>query len=53
MSHILRSLLLLLPILGFGNDFYTIKGVVKDKETEEPIPFAHIAIGDVINISNV
>lgn len=32
---------------------FFIKGVVIDKETNEPVPFAHVKMGDVINISNV
>lgn len=31
----------------------TIKGIVKDKETNEPIPFAHVVVGDIVNISNI
>jgi len=31
----------------------TIHGIVKDSETEEPIPFAHVVIGDIISLSNM
>lgn len=30
-----------------------IKGIVKDAETKEPIPFAHIVVGDIISLSNI
>ncbi|MEO9483955.1 MAG: carboxypeptidase-like regulatory domain-containing protein [Ekhidna sp.] len=32
---------------------YIIKGIVKDNETGEAIPFAHVLVGDVINVSNI
>jgi len=30
-----------------------LKGIVVDKETSEPIPFAHVMVGNVVNVSNV
>lgn len=31
----------------------SVKGIIIDKETNEPIPFAHVMIGNVINVSNI
>lgn len=31
----------------------TVTGIVKDSETQEPIPFAHIVLGDIISLSNI
>lgn len=31
----------------------SIIGIVKDSETKEPIPFAHIVFGDIISLSNI
>lgn len=31
----------------------TITGVVKDAETKEPIPFAHVVVGQVISLTNL
>lgn len=32
---------------------FTVKGIVKDKVTNEPIPFAHVVVGDIVNVSNI
>ncbi len=32
---------------------HSIKGIVKDSETNEPIPFAHVVIGQVISLTNL
>lgn len=47
------SPLFLLVLFLFTNDPASIKGVIKDKETNEPIPFAHVVVGDIINVSNI
>lgn len=47
---------LFVAFIGFNQPKDTplsVKGVVIDKETNEPIPFAHIMVGDVINVSNI
>ncbi len=31
----------------------TVKGIVKDAETDEPIPFAHVVIDEVITLTNL
>ncbi len=38
---------------AYSNDLYTVKGIIKDQETNEAIPFAHVLVGDVINVSNI
>ncbi len=35
------------------SETHSIKGIVKDSETEEPIPFAHVVIGQVISLTNL
>ena len=30
-----------------------IQGIVKDAETDEPVPFAHVVIGDIITLTNL
>lgn len=51
------STLLLLFLAHFisyaNNESFTVKGIVKDKETDEPIPFAHVMLGNIINVSNI
>ncbi len=37
----------------YANGPLNLKGIVKDKESDEPIPFAHVVVGDIINISNI
>ncbi|GAB4231877.1 MAG: hypothetical protein Tsb0034_04410 [Ekhidna sp.] len=39
--------------LLYASEPITIKGIIKDKETDEAIPFAHVIVGDIINVSNV
>jgi len=53
MSKLIFTFLIAISSLAYGNDPTVIKGIVRDKETEEPIPFAHIVIGNIVNISNV
>lgn len=48
LTTIISSLLL----IG-SNDPVALKGVIKDKTTDEPIPFAHITVGDIVNVTNV
>lgn len=45
------SLLFLSTILV--SEPLTIKGIVKDLETHEPIPFAHVVVGDIISLTNL
>ncbi|MEO9869898.1 carboxypeptidase-like regulatory domain-containing protein [Ekhidna sp.] len=46
---------LALALISFFSvpDPYSVKGIIRDKESNEPIPFAHVVIDDVINISNI
>ena len=53
MKTIFSGLLLLISTLIAANDLLSIKGIIKDKESDEPIPFAHIRINDIVNISNI
>jgi len=32
---------------------HSIRGIVKDSETQEPLPFAHVVIGQVISLTNI
>jgi len=52
------SILITLLIVFFGltdpeEKSLSVKGIVIDKETNEPIPFAHVMIGNVVNVSNI
>ncbi|WP_424962131.1 carboxypeptidase-like regulatory domain-containing protein [Ekhidna sp.] len=47
------SPLLWLAICLLNHEPASIKGIIKDKETNEPIPFAHVVVGDVINVTNI
>lgn len=50
----MKPILIALALLVITHTYaYTIKGIVKDKETGEVIPFAHVLVGDVINVSNI
>lgn len=49
----LTSPLLLLAFILFNSEPTSIKGIIKDKETNEPIPFAHVVVGDIINVTNI
>ena len=53
MRHIAFACTLFIAFLSFADSPLNVKGVIKDKESNEPIPFAHVLIGDVINISNI
>ena len=53
MKPIFAALALLVLTTSYSNDVYTIKGIVKDQETDEAIPFAHVLVGDVVNVSNI
>lgn len=44
---------LLITISVFSNDPIIIKGIVKDKQTDEFIPFAHVVIGSTVSITNI
>ena len=37
----------------YSSDVLTVKGIIKDHETGEAIPFAHVLVGNVVNVSNI
>lgn len=49
----------ILIIMGFSLDLFAteepavIKGIIKDKETKQSIPFAHVIVADRVTISNI
>lgn len=49
----------LLIVMGFSFILFAkeepalIKGIIKDKETKQSIPFAHVIVGDQVTITNV
>ena len=52
----LTTILLLVgfSFFAFANDEpVVIKGIIKDKETKEFIPFAHVIVGNQVTISNI
>ncbi len=53
MKLLIATIALLLFIPAQAKDAATIKGIIKDQETGEAIPFAHVLIGDIINVSNI
>lgn len=53
MKPILIALALFVLTPVYSNDIFTIKGIIKDQETGEAIPFAHVLVGDIINVSNI
>jgi hypothetical protein len=44
---------LMLSLAWEPDDTHTIRGIIRDKTTNEPIPFAHVSVGDMGNISNI
>lgn len=54
MKPIVIALAFLVLTPAISNDApFTIKGIVKDKQTGEAIPFAHVLVGEIINVSNI
>ncbi|WP_436515641.1 carboxypeptidase-like regulatory domain-containing protein [Ekhidna sp. To15] len=53
MKPIVIALAFLILTPAISKDAYTIKGIVKDKQTGETIPFAHVLVGEIINVSNI
>ncbi|MEP1033469.1 hypothetical protein [Ekhidna sp.] len=53
MKPLFIALAFLVLTPAYANDAYTIKGIVKDKQTGEAIPFAHVLVGEIINVSNI
>ncbi|MEQ9405314.1 MAG: hypothetical protein RIM99_17125 [Cyclobacteriaceae bacterium] len=47
------TLCLILTAFFARSEVFSIKGIVKDAETDEAIPFAHVVIGDIISLSNI
>ncbi|MEP0987537.1 carboxypeptidase-like regulatory domain-containing protein [Ekhidna sp.] len=54
MKHLVIALAFLVLTPAISKDApFTIKGIVKDKQTGQTIPFAHILVGEIINVTNI
>ncbi len=53
MKQIAFAYTFLIACFALANEPLNVKGIVKDKESNEPISFAHVLVGDIINISNI
>ncbi len=53
MKPLIIAIALFVASPALSTDNVTIKGIVKDQETNEAIPFAHVVVGNVVNVSNI
>ena len=45
--------LLTVIVVSAQAEMLTLKGIVKDSETNDPIPFAHVVIDDIVSLTNL